>query len=150
MPSNHTPNYALNQWERDDRVLMEDFNADNAKIDAALAAQAEAHAALAARAGNCSIGVLTYQGNGTAGANNPTRIAFPKMPAAYIVAGSALLVGTGGSRLACLSYNVGGYGHTSPVDVSWSGNTLSLFSSDAHRQLNENRTYVVIAFYAVE
>ena len=36
MPSNHTPNYALNQWERDDRVLMEDFNADNAKIDAAL------------------------------------------------------------------------------------------------------------------
>ena len=33
MPSNQTPNYALNQWERDDRILMEDFNADNAKID---------------------------------------------------------------------------------------------------------------------
>ena len=41
MPSNQTPNYALNQWSRDDRVLMEDFNADNAKIDTALAKKAE-------------------------------------------------------------------------------------------------------------
>ncbi len=32
-----TTNYKLNQWERHDRVLMDDFNADNAKIDAALA-----------------------------------------------------------------------------------------------------------------
>ena len=37
MPTNHTPHYNLNQWERDDRILMEDFNADNAKIDTALA-----------------------------------------------------------------------------------------------------------------
>jgi len=37
MPSNFTPNYNLNQWEPDDRVLRTDFNADNAKIDAALA-----------------------------------------------------------------------------------------------------------------
>ena len=44
MPSNQTPNYALNQWERDDRVLMEDFNADNAKIDAALKSGAYARA----------------------------------------------------------------------------------------------------------
>jgi len=36
MPSNYTPNYNLNQWEPDDRVLRTDFNADNAKIDAAL------------------------------------------------------------------------------------------------------------------
>ncbi len=31
-----TPNYKLNQWERHDRVLMDDFNADNAKLDAAI------------------------------------------------------------------------------------------------------------------
>jgi len=41
MPSNFTKNYKLNQWEADDRVLRTDFNADNAKIDAALAAKAE-------------------------------------------------------------------------------------------------------------
>ena len=37
MPSNHTTNYSLNQWVKSDQVRMEDFNADNAKIDAALA-----------------------------------------------------------------------------------------------------------------
>lgn len=31
-----TTNYQLNQWEPTDRVLREDFNADNRKIDAAL------------------------------------------------------------------------------------------------------------------
>ena len=35
---NKTANYQLNQWAKSDRVLMEDFNADNAKLDAALAA----------------------------------------------------------------------------------------------------------------
>lgn len=33
---NYTENYQLNQWEKSDRVLMEDFNADNAKLDTAL------------------------------------------------------------------------------------------------------------------
>ena len=34
---NYTQNYQLNQWDAADRVLREDFNRDNAKIDAALA-----------------------------------------------------------------------------------------------------------------
>lgn len=33
-----TEQYQLNQWDRSDRILMEDFNEDNARIDAALAA----------------------------------------------------------------------------------------------------------------
>ena len=37
-----TSNYQLNQWEKTDRILMEDFNGDNAKVDAALKGQAEA------------------------------------------------------------------------------------------------------------
>ena len=40
-----TSNYQLNQWDKTDRIQMEDFNADNAKIDAALAAEAEAREA---------------------------------------------------------------------------------------------------------
>ena len=32
-----TSNYQLNQWDPEDRILREDFNADNGKIDAALA-----------------------------------------------------------------------------------------------------------------
>lgn len=31
-----TSHYQLNQWEKDDRIQMEDFNRDNEKIDAAL------------------------------------------------------------------------------------------------------------------
>ena len=37
MASNYTTNYQLNQWEPTDPVLRTDFNADNAKIETALA-----------------------------------------------------------------------------------------------------------------
>ena len=33
-----TTNYQLSQWAKSDRLMMDDFNADNAKIDAALKA----------------------------------------------------------------------------------------------------------------
>lgn len=36
MASQQTPNYNLNQWEKTDRIMMDDFNADNEKLDAAL------------------------------------------------------------------------------------------------------------------
>ena len=38
---NYTENYQLNQWVETDRVLMEDFNDNNEKIDAAIAAVQE-------------------------------------------------------------------------------------------------------------
>ena len=46
---NQTTNYQLSQWEASDRILMSDFNNDNAKIDAALKTQAEAISALGAQ-----------------------------------------------------------------------------------------------------
>lgn len=45
MASNFTEHFKLNQWERSDKVLMEDFNEDNAKIDGAIQAEAVARAA---------------------------------------------------------------------------------------------------------
>ena len=42
---NQTANYQLCQWDPTDRILMEDFNKDNEKIDAALKANADAIAA---------------------------------------------------------------------------------------------------------
>lgn len=41
-----TSNYKLNQWDKPDQILMEDFNADNAKIEAALAKLQEEKASL--------------------------------------------------------------------------------------------------------
>ena len=42
MASNYTSSYQLCQWEAEDKVLRTDFNGDNAKIDAALKANADA------------------------------------------------------------------------------------------------------------
>lgn len=85
MATNHTAHYQLNQWEPTDQVLRTDFNADNAKVDAALADLAEnvegkaEVSALAAKAdvaaleevkslalGRAEIRLGTYVGNGEA------------------------------------------------------------------------------------
>ena len=47
MATNHTEHYALNQWLAADQVQRTDFNADNAKIDAALSALESGKAAAA-------------------------------------------------------------------------------------------------------
>ena len=47
----HTTSHELSQWAETDRILREDFNSDNAKIEAALAD----HAAALSRLGNCKI-----------------------------------------------------------------------------------------------
>ena len=37
---NYTENYQLSQWSMEDRIQMQDFNADNLKLDTALGEQA--------------------------------------------------------------------------------------------------------------
>ena len=44
-----TPKYDLSQWSRSDRILMEDFNRDNANLETALTALAAGQAAETAR-----------------------------------------------------------------------------------------------------
>ena len=44
---NQTANFQLSQWGKSDRILMEDFNSDNAKLEAALTAQRTALASKA-------------------------------------------------------------------------------------------------------
>ena len=69
MNLNQTQNYQLSQWESTDRILMSDFNSDNAKLDAALKEHDDALAALEAGLtgkGNCRISVTTYVGDGLA------------------------------------------------------------------------------------
>ena len=51
---NKTSNYQLNQWEPSDPFLRTDFNEDNAKLDAAIAAKAQ-------------VLVGSYTGNGVSG-----------------------------------------------------------------------------------
>lgn len=65
---NQTANYQLSQWEPTDRILMSDFNADNAKIDAALKANADAITAEAA-ARQQAVTALTQTVSGKASAS---------------------------------------------------------------------------------
>ena len=69
MPSNHTTNYQLSQWAKSDQVKMEDFNADNAKLDAALKAEADTRAAAVnaintALSGAVKLAAGSYTGDG--------------------------------------------------------------------------------------
>ena len=151
MSTNHTPNYQLSQWERTDRVQMEDFNSDNAKIDAAIKAEAEARAAgdtaLTGLIGqrNCQFVTGTYQGTGGVGSAKPTSLTFPRKP--------VFLTVSGGDRLAFWAmrgqtsvyfYGAGAQVHNT---VSWSGNTVKWYYNpggnvqlDARYQLNASGT----------
>ena len=53
--------YNLNQWVKEDRIMVEDFNADNAKIEAALLAATETAAS------GLKIKTGSFSGNGTTG-----------------------------------------------------------------------------------
>jgi hypothetical protein len=152
MPTNHTPNYALNQWERDDRILMDDFNADNAKIDAAIRAEADARAAgdatlrtaLNAK-GNCQIWVTTYKGTGMHGKDSPNSITFPWMPSIVFVVEKNMAVFIPGVRQVNPHGNVLGV-----LEVTWDGTTLSWYSiTGASEQFNSGKSYSVIAFMPI-
>ena len=166
MATNQTANYQLNQWEPTDQVLRTDFNADNAKLDAALLNKAEAaelesvsgsisvlsaavaeHTAALERAGNCQIHYTTYAGTGTYGATNRTTIAFPKRVLLAVVAdsggGSVLAIrgmGTGYRREHSASY----------VNLSWGVQSLSMWHPDsAEGQMNRaGVTYYVVGLLA--
>ena len=47
----HTRDYELTIWDAEDRIMREDFNADNAKIEAALQQEATAREAADAALG---------------------------------------------------------------------------------------------------
>ena len=91
-----TTNYQLNQWAKSDRVMMDDFNADNAKIDAALKANADAIAAAAAAQTNCTVVCGTYTGTGGYTADNKNTLTFagkPMLVIVYAVGGSNKMLG---------------------------------------------------------
>ena len=151
-----TTNYQLNQWAKSDRVMMDDFNADNTKIDAALKANADTAAAASAAValcGNCKIETSTYTGTGTYGSANPTTLTFPKKPRLIIIFGTSALTLIHGDNMEDYSPIIT-YSNNTAVwksnRVSWSGATLSFYNTtDARSQANTSGTiYHVTAFYA--
>ena len=149
---NKTANFQLTQWEKTDRILMEEFNSDNEKIDTALKSSADGVAALQtalAGAGNCEIGMISYTGTGKNGDSNPTTVTFPKMPAGFFLCGAKnYLVVRGGDDHACMIYYTGSTTYVSQMPVSWKGNQFQISSTKPSYQLNEEGVpYWGLAFY---
>ena len=165
MASNYTEHYDLCQWEATDQVQRTDFNADNAKIDAALdalagqvaekadgddlAALSETVAEVSAGMGNCDMELLTYTGTGAMGQSSPTRITFSALPDAFLVVGDlAILLGRGGVKEAILACKDVTYSESfvSSSSLTWTGTQMSLYNSvDARYQMNsENKVYWVL------
>ena len=153
---NKTTNFQLTQWEKTDRIMMEDFNRDNAAIDTALKSNADKAAALQtalASCGNCQIGISTYTGTGTRGEEYPTVITFPKMPTVFFVRGrGTFFAAQGGASEGSLIVYDSGSAQIRDALLSWSGNQLSIVSSNnAKYQLNtDNSLYWVLALYQMD
>ena len=151
MPSNQTQNYKLNQWERTDKIQMDDFNADNAKIDAALGSLEQtvtAHAALLPKLGNCAVETFHYVGDGQCGASHPTRLTFSKPPLLFLVySKTTFVVGIRGTVNACIINGESFGASVSPLLSRWSGNDVFLTDENAARQLNYYpHDYYVVGF----
>ena len=140
--------YNLNQWVAEDRILREDFNADNAKIEAAIKGLEASTAQALAAAGNCKIMTGSYVGNGTYGASNPNTLTFQFKPLfVFLNTGSPSPSNTIPRNYILthpstpMGFNLNNMGN-----VSWSDSSVSWYNADATNQLSEsNVTYWYIA-----
>ncbi len=154
MPStNKTATLGLNQWIKTDGVCMADFNADNAKLEAAIAAVAAARV---------QFYTGTYTGDGTCGSANPTSITLPFAPKVFIIyradqdyPPTVILAGMTKANTHFTYMRGGG------INVTFDGNTVSWYhnghyfdesnnsmttSASANIQLNEkNAVYNFMA-----
>ena len=134
MSTNYTENFDLCQWEPTDPVQRVEFNADNAKLDAALAVLSESR--------NCQIYTTTYTGTGSGGRT----LTFPRKPILVFVMGGIVtfMAAMQGSSYIYLRYGIS----VSESSATWSGNTLTWSQSEDSAPLSANiagETYHVAA-----
>ena len=135
MASNHTEHYQLNQWSLDDPVQMEDFNADNRKVEQALTALENNRLRLA---------MGSYTGTGTYGEANPITITFPFKPKLFFSYGGVL-----GDIFVLAHPEITKYvaPNSSSIDYtlhfSWTDNSITWYNKeDSYGHLNtKNKTY---------
>jgi len=175
MSTNHTKNYNLCQWEAEDQVLRTDFNGDNAKLDAALAAQAGAldtkadvsalealskmvsalsgtvsgHTGSLSRKGNCQIYSTTYVGDGKYGSAYPKTLTFPGRPLFVLIArpivAGFLAIPYGGNGV-----HVGQEPYSIPA--TWGSNYVRWYSETGAviQHTASDITYYITALLAVD
>lgn len=156
--TNKTENIGLNQWVASDPVLREDFNADNAKIDAALKSMGEelTNGLEGIRSGLLKVTTGSYVGTGTSGSTNPNTLTFDFEPLLVFVSYSRYLaIFCKGAPYATVvgahgfSYNGNTYAWFI-TDISWAENAVIWYTTDTSSppssQLNiSGATYNYIA-----
>ena len=149
---NKTANFQLTQWEKTDRILMEEFNSDNEKIDTALKSSADGVAALQtalASCGNCKIVYGTYTGNGKYGSANPNKLTFDGKPVLVIVQAQSNTTDFDFHlrMIRGCDWAVGdrnNYSYTN--SVAWGENYVSWYNNKAETQFNlQGSVYSYIA-----
>lgn len=148
MASNHTENYGLCQWEATDQVLREEFNEDNAKVDAALGelqSSVASNTAALAKTGTLRFDCFSYVGNGN---DEENQLIFPHEPIMFViqsVENRAVLLANviGGCTLTCIA---GGTMREGTVQTA--GNTVTIQSINKTSHLTEdNLIYWVFSLY---
>ena len=146
---NHTSNYQLSQWDGEDRILRADFNSDNSKIDAALAANASAIstetsalssavATLTAEMeekGNCQIYCTSYTGTGA----DSRTISFPAKPQMVMIVTDPIMILVPRDSDHAISISSGGGGS---IPVSWSAAKMTISNGDIHPNYSSLKYYV--------
>ena len=132
MASEHTTNFGLSQWALSDDVRMEDFNADNLRLENALSRTA------CFRTGS-------YTGDGTYGAEHPNTLAFDFAPALVIVTffvestgewfQMIAVRGAGTGVSQCRPANSTGDSRLA-VHLTWGTDSLSWYSGNEYNQGN--------------
>ena len=147
---NYTENYQLPQWEESDRVLMADFNAMTAKLEAGLTGKADAADLAALTAAVPKITAGTYIGTGQYGISHPNTLTFPFVPKLVVIQEKATGSSNSGAILIYGQESCTGIvtAHGLALTVSWEGKSLSWYTSQDYPQyqLNTNtQTYYYLA-----
>lgn len=141
MASGQTKVYGLNQWQAEDQVLREEFNADNAKVDQALAQLTQIK-------GNCQIIMGSYIGTGTYGESHANTLVFERPPAIVFVVGDRSCFMLQGNPTADITYATTG----STLTLTWSGSGVAWHcGSGAYEQMNvKEKVYHYAALFPAQ
>ena len=140
MSTNKTRHFGLSQWQSTDPIRVADFNADNQKLDDALAARAQ-------------LATGSYTGTGKFGSANPNTLTFPFEPKFVFVTHQSgewyrqTLAGIRGMTGAYVYQSVLNSDYYNRATLTWDGKKLKWYNSgSAYYQLNEsNAKYFYIA-----
>lgn len=170
-----TTNYKLSQWEKSDRIQMEDFNGDNAKLEAALKAQADAltahgasldgmktHAATlsahetaiaalnaaVSKRGNCQIQFLSYPGADGGIVSKPKTLTFSHRPMAIFLYGGSsdhFTCAARGFTRAFLTVN------KAPIYFTWNDRSISWYGENSMVGMDAPQyTYTAVALLEIQ